>query len=252
MVYDLKNRNVLVTGGSRGLGALTAERFAEEGANVVINYASSASAAEELAEKLKVTYGVQAAAIQADVGEESECHRLISDTIEVLGGLDIIISNAGWTRIAAFSNLTSLTGDEWDKCWAVNTKATLFLLQSALPTFTANPEGGVVLITSSAAATNATGSSMAYSVSKAAGLHLMKCLAATQGPKVRVNAVQPGLLLTEWGRTFGEAKVEAATKKTKLGRLGGLDDTAEAFVYLAKADTVTGASLKIDGGAFEN
>lgn len=102
----------------------------------------------------------------------------------------------------------------------------------------------MVLVTSSAAATNATGSSMAYSVSKAAGLHLMKCLAATQGPKVRVNAVQPGMLLTEWGRAFGEAKVEAA-KRTKLGRLGGLEDTAEAFVYLAKADTVTGASLKI-------
>jgi NAD(P)-dependent dehydrogenase (short-subunit alcohol dehydrogenase family) len=87
---------------------------------------------------------------------------------------------------------------EWDKCWAVNCKANMHLFRNALPTFNANPEGGVFLMTSSIAGLAVTGSSMAYSVSKAAGLQLMKSLAKTQGPKVRVNAIAPGLLLTEW------------------------------------------------------
>jgi NAD(P)-dependent dehydrogenase (short-subunit alcohol dehydrogenase family) len=127
----------------------------------------------------------------------------------------------------------------------VNVKANLFLLQTALPTFAANADGGVLLITSSCAATNTTGSSMAYSVSKAAGLHLMKCLAATQGPKIRVDAIQPGLLLTEWGQKFGEEKIQMATDKAGLKKLASLEDCAEAFVYLAKADTVTGAAVRI-------
>jgi NAD(P)-dependent dehydrogenase (short-subunit alcohol dehydrogenase family) len=147
--------------------------------------------------------------------------------------------------MGAFTDLSALSSADWDKCFAVNVKANLFLLQAAEDSFKANPDGGVFLITSSAAATNPQGSSMAYSVSKAAGLHLMKCLAATQGPKVRVDAIQPGLLLTEWGRKFGEEKIKAATEKAGLKRLASLEDCAEAFVYLAKADTVTGAAVRI-------
>ncbi|KAI5785662.1 hypothetical protein FPQ18DRAFT_368701 [Pyronema domesticum] len=254
-MYTLTNRNVLITGGSRGLGAVTAERFAKEGCNIAINYLNSSTAAEELAKRLTETYGVKCVTIQADMALEEDCHRLVKDTLSPttgLGGLDILIHNAGWTKIGTFSDIASLTGPEWDKCMAVNCKAALFLMQSSLSTFNSNPNGGVVLMTSSCAATNCGGSSMAYSVSKAAGLHLMKCLAATQGPKIRVNAIQPGLLMTEWGRGFGEEKIKKATEKTKLGTLGSLEDCAEGYVYLAKADTVTGASLKIDGGAHEH
>ena len=103
-----------------------------------------------------------------------------------------------------------MTEAEWDKAWAINTKAHLHLLRAALPHFTtANPEGGVFLTTASTAGVSTSGSSMAYSVSKAAGLHLVKCLAATQGPKIRCNAVLPGLLLTEWGDQFGQERIEA-------------------------------------------
>lgn len=97
-------------------------------------------------------------------------------------------------RLRAYANVLTRT----QKCWAVNCKGNLHLFRKALPTFNANPEGGVYLMTSSIAGIGPHGSSMAYSVSKAAGLQLMKCLATTQGPKVRVNAVLPGLLLTEW------------------------------------------------------
>ncbi|KAI5845444.1 hypothetical protein BZA05DRAFT_476604 [Tricharina praecox] len=251
-MYDLKSRNILITGGSRGLGAVTAERFAREGANVVINYVSSSAAAEALAAELAAKYGVKAVAIQADMAIEKECHGLVVATLAALGGLDVIISNAGWTRKCVFSDVSGVSSEDWDRCYAINVKANLFLLQAALPTFNANPEGGALLVTSSAAATNTTGSSMAYAVSKAAGLHLMKCLAATQGPKVRVNAIQPGLLLTEWGMGFGEEKIKMATENAGLKKLATVEDCAEAFVFLAKADTVTGAAVRIDGGQFNH
>ncbi|KAI5784587.1 hypothetical protein EDC01DRAFT_201192 [Geopyxis carbonaria] len=252
MVYSLKNRNILITGGSRGLGAATAEKFAAEGANIVVNYVSAADRAAALVELLQTKYGVKAVAIQADVSTESACQRLVAESLTALGGLDIIISNAGWTRISpTFSSLTSVSTDDWDLMYAINVKATAHLLAAASATFNANPDGGVVLITSSTAATNAAGSSIAYAVSKAAGLHLMRCLAASQGPKVRVSAVLPGLLLTEWGMEFPAEKREAATRKAVLGKLPTVEDCADVFVTLAKADTVTGAAVKVDGGMFE-
>lgn len=141
---------------------------------------------------------MKAICIQADCGVPEDNTRLVRETIEGLGGLDIIIANAGWTRFADFANLNDLSLEEWNKCWACNVMAHLQLLQAAGPTFNANEEGGAYIITSSIAGVATTGSSMGYSVTKAAGLHLMKCMAATQGPKLRINAILPGLLLTEW------------------------------------------------------
>jgi len=101
------------------------------------------------------------------------------------------------TRCASSHPNDWLSTDRY-KCWAVNVKGQMALLRAALPTFNANAEGGAMIITSSVAGTSLSGSSMAYSVTKCAQLHLMRCLAQTQGPKIRINAVLPGLLLTEW------------------------------------------------------
>lgn len=92
----------------------------------------------------------------------------------------------------------------------------MHILRAALPTLTANADGGVFLTTASTAGVSVGGSSMPYSVTKAAGLHLVKCLAATQGPNVRVNAVLPGLLLTEWGQQFGEERIDQVRKASYL------------------------------------
>ncbi|KAL7273100.1 hypothetical protein RUND412_004059 [Rhizina undulata] len=250
MTLVLKGKNILITGGSRGLGAVTAERFAREGSNVVINYVSSGDRAEALAGKIMVEYGVKAVTIQADVAKEESCVRLVQEGIKALGGLDVIISNAGWTKISNFSDLYALNEEEWDKCWAVNVKANMHLLRAALPTFNANPEGGALLITSSVAASNPSGSAIAYSVTKAAGLHLMRCLAQSQGPKIRVNAIQPGLLLTEWGQQFPKERIEAMTQACKLKKVPTIEECAEAFVFMAKSPGMTGSAVKIDGGLF--
>ncbi|RPA91285.1 NAD(P)-binding protein [Choiromyces venosus 120613-1] len=250
MSLSLRNKNVLVTGGSRGLGACVVQRFAAEGANVVINYVSAADRAEALAKQVREEYGVKALVICADVGSDAECKRLVKETVEGLGGLDVIISNAGWTKVSDWKDLYALGEEEWDKCWAVNVKANLHLLRAALPTFNANPDGGSLLITSSIAGIQTFGSAMAYSVSKAAGLHLMRCLAYTQGPKVRVNAVQPGLLMTEWGRNFPEEAIERTRERSKLKVAPTVEECADAFVLMAKSSSMTSSTLKIDGGLY--
>ncbi|KAJ5254890.1 hypothetical protein N7505_010041 [Penicillium chrysogenum] len=206
MPYSLSGRNVLITGGSRGLGALAAEKFASEGSNVAINYMSSKEVADKLASDIASKYGVKAVVIQGDAGVKDDCINAVKTTIEKLGGLDIIISNA---------------------CWSVNVKSSLHLFKAALPTFNANPEGGVFLITASIAGIMPSGSSLPYAVSKAASIHLMKCLAKTQGAKVRVNAILPGLLLTEWPE---------------------VEDCADMFITLAKNASITGQAVQIDSG----
>lgn len=132
------------------------------------------------------------------MSKESDCTKSVQETISKLGGIDIIISNAGYTRFSQFDDLNATTSEDWDKCYAVNVKAQVYLLREANPTFNANADGGVFIMSSSIAGLKTGGSSLPYSVTKSAQLHLMKCLAATQGPKVRVNAICPGILLTEW------------------------------------------------------
>ncbi|EKG21828.1 Short-chain dehydrogenase/reductase SDR [Macrophomina phaseolina MS6] len=249
MPYDLKGRNVLITGGSRGLGATLARTFAAEGCNVAINFQSSESAAQGLAKAIEQEHGVKVTTIKADVGVSAECERCVQETVKALGGLDILIGNAGYTKFTSdWGDLDALSEQDWDKCWAVNVKGKLALMRAAGPIFRANPEGGVFLITSSIAGVSQGGSSMAYSVTKAAQLHLMKCLATSQGEKIRINAVLPGLLLTDWGNLYGEERIKALKDKAALKRETDIQDCANAFVMLAKNTSITGAKIQIDAG----
>lgn len=154
--------------------------------------------------------------IAGDAGKQADCKRCVEGTISAFGGLDVIIANAGWTKFTEFADLEAMTEGEWDKCWATNVKGPKFLVSAALPTFKANPEGGAVIITSSVAAQSLGGSSMAYSVTKAAQVHLMKCMAQTQGKEVRINAVLPGLLLTDWGLVYGDERIKMLKDRAAL------------------------------------
>ncbi|KAM0711822.1 hypothetical protein Q7P35_001191 [Cladosporium inversicolor] len=248
MPYSLKGRNVLITGGSRGLGAEIACAFAAEGSNIAINYANNASAAQTLASELESKHGVRATILKADAGSTSEVTSLVKDATTALGGLDIVIANAGWTRFSEFADLDALTDDEWDRCWKTNVLGVKALAAAAVPVFNSNAEGGVVLVTSSIAGRSIGGSSMAYSVTKAAQLHLVKCVAKTQGKKVRCNAVLPGLLLTEWGLEYGEEKIGALKEAAVLGRETDLQDCANMFVSLAQNTSITGQHIQVDSG----
>jgi NAD(P)-dependent dehydrogenase (short-subunit alcohol dehydrogenase family) len=136
------------------------------------------------------------------MGIEADCKRVVQETLTQLGGLDIIIANAGYTRFCTFSDLNSPTTEDWDQCFAVNVKSLHYLLREALPTFNSNPDGGSFIVTSSIAAVRIGGSSLPYNITKAAQVQWVKCMAGTQGPRVRVNAVLPGWLATEWVSNF--------------------------------------------------
>ncbi|KAI9654544.1 MAG: hypothetical protein M1821_006634 [Bathelium mastoideum] len=248
MSLNLNGRKVLVTGGARGIGAKIVARFAAEGCDVAINYLNSQDIAESLAKRVQLEHGVKAVTIQGDMAHTADCKALVRKAVEALGGLDVLISNAGNTKIAAFDDLHALSEEDWDHTWNVLTKANVFLLQEALPTFNANPEGGVFLIMSSLAGLITNGSSMAYSVTRAATLHLMQCLAQTQGPKVRVNAVCPGFVSTERSETLGPERIKGFEEMATLKRLTTREEVADAFVFLAKNPAMTGERIRIDSG----
>ncbi|KAH9828363.1 cis-1,2-dihydro-1,2-dihydroxynaphthalene dehydrogenase [Teratosphaeria destructans] len=249
MPYSLQGRNVLVTGGSRGLGAVICQKFAAEGCNLAINYSTNEAPALALAESLRQKHReIQIVVLKGDAGVLTDCEHLVQATVQALGGLDGIIANAGWTKFTDFADLDALTEAEWDKCWATNVKGPHALTRAARPHFTANPAGGFCILTSSVAGKSLSGSSMAYSVTKAAQLHLMKCLARTQGPQIRINAVLPGLLLTEWGNRYGEERIREIRGAAALGRETDLEDCADAFVMLAKNTSMTGQNVHVDSG----
>ncbi|KFY86387.1 hypothetical protein V498_07516 [Pseudogymnoascus sp. VKM F-4517 (FW-2822)] len=233
-----------------GLGALICDKFAQQGANVVINYISSSAAAEEIAKTIEAEHGVKAFAVRGDMGVEADCVRLVEESIEKLGGLDVIVSNAGWTRFSSIPDLHATTTADWDTCFAVNVKAQNYLLRTALPTFTANPEGGAFIMTSSIAGVATSGSSLPYCVTKAAQLQLMRVFAASQGPKVRCNAVCPGLLLTEWGQKYPESMIKFLEEKAYLKKVTDLEDCAQSFIDIARNSSMTGQKIVVGEFSF--
>jgi NAD(P)-dependent dehydrogenase (short-subunit alcohol dehydrogenase family) len=208
-------------------------RLAEPRAFKAINYAHNESRAEALLEELDQIPRTMAAPsprfslFKADVGDRPSLQALVRDTVATFGRLDIVISNAGWTRVTDFADLEQgIAEEDWDRCFLYNVKAHLWLMHAAKSELERNE--GAFVTTASVAGVKPSGSSLAYSVTKAACIHLTKGLAVICGPRVRVNAVSPGLLLTEWGMKFPEEKREAAREATKLKRL----PTVEVSLFL--------------------
>ncbi|KAI9705211.1 MAG: hypothetical protein M1820_005358 [Bogoriella megaspora] len=247
-MYNLKGRKVLVTGGARGIGAAIVRKFAAEGSDIAINYLNSQDAAASLAKEMQDEYGINTTIIQGDMSRMADCKALVKRSIEVLGGLDVIISNAGNTKIAPFEDIYALSEEDWDHAHNVLTKSNIFLLQEALPTFNANPDGGVLLIMSSLAGLITNGSSLAYSVHRAAQLQLTQCLAQTHGPKVRVNAVCPGLVDTDRTAVFSEERRNLYKEMAVMKRITTQEEVADTFIYLAKNSGLTGERIRVDSG----
>ncbi|KAH8703716.1 NADP(+)-dependent dehydrogenase [Talaromyces proteolyticus] len=248
MPFSLKGKRVLVTAGSRGLGAEICQKFAEEGCNVAINYYTNVEAAQSLANRLIEEYSVKACIIKGDTTVAEDNERLINETKANFGGLDVVIANAGWTRFAKPGDIYDLSIDEWNTCWNANVLSHLQLMQAAKPILEQNPEGGAYILTSSITGITPAGSSIGYSVTKSAALHLMKHFAFCFGPKIRVNAVLPGILLTDQGKKFGDAQIKNLQEKAALKHETYLDDCADVYVSLSKNTSITGQQIVVDSG----
>ena len=161
-------------------------------------------------------------AFQADVGDRPSIQNLVQQTVAKFGRLDVVVSNAGWTRITNFANLEEgMVDEDWDRCFLYNVKAHLWLVHAAKEHL--EKTQGAVVTTASVAGVKPSGSSLPYSVTKAALVHLSKSLATICAPHIRVNSVSPGLLLTEWGMQFPEEKREATREASKLKRLATIE-----------------------------
>ncbi|KAK9455562.1 hypothetical protein V1511DRAFT_498113 [Dipodascopsis uninucleata] len=260
MVYFLKDRVVLISGSSAGLGAELARAFAAEGCHLVLNHSSnsesSVARAKATEESLKSEFpNTKVKFVVADCAVSADNVRLVKEAILASqewgfeGRLDGIIANAGWTRFSDIADLSAPFEEDFDKCFAVNVKSPWILLREAAPVMKSNPDGGFMLFSSSVAGENPAGSSLPYCVSKAANLHLMTCMAAHQSPKIRINAVKPGVLPTDWGYQFGEERYNQMIESSRLKVPNTLENCALIYVMLAKNNSVTGESITIDGGS---
>ncbi|KAK5328388.1 hypothetical protein LTR93_002173 [Exophiala xenobiotica] len=258
----------LVTASSAGLGAATVKALAPY-FRVVVNYNSRAEKAQEVitqASAIKpLTYSdtdtdndkqqqPRFHAIKADISSRSEIQRLVAETVDVMGRLDVVVSNAGWTRLTNFFDIDQqVNEDDWDKCFNLNVKAHLWLLYAAKDHLekAADEEGGIggaFVTVASLAGVRPSGSSLPYSVTKAAEIHLTKGLAIICGRKIRCNSVSPGLMMTEWGNKFPEAKVKATTEKSALKSTASPEDVAEQIRTLILSKSITGQNIVMDCG----
>lgn len=203
-----------------------------------INYANNQSRAKDLIaelEKVPSTASSKASprfeSIQADVGDRASVQDLVKKTVAKFGRIDVVVSNAGWTRVTNFNNLEEgMVDEDWDRCFLYNVKSHLWLMHAAKAEL--EKSEGAFITTASIAGVKPSGSSLPYAVTKAASIHLSKSLAVICAPKIRVNSVSPGLLLTEWGMKFPEEKREAAKNATKLKRLATVEVCLSLFAEL--------------------
>ncbi|CAK7233800.1 hypothetical protein SBRCBS47491_008734 [Sporothrix bragantina] len=247
----------LVTAGSAGLGAAIARTLAVDcGMSVVINYAHNAARATSLVETLQKEVAEKPGSSQqtfhtvaADLQRPGDVKQLVADTLALTGGkLDAVISNVGWTRMTDFFDLEQgVVEEDWDRCFDVNVKGHMRLfhaVRSALD----KAEDGVFISTASVAGVKPSGSSLPYAVTKAALIHLVKSLAIIAAPGVRVNSVSPGIMLTDWGKSFPQEKLDKAKDASKLKRFATVDDVARQVRVFVESSTITGQNAVIDAG----
>ena len=239
--FELQGKVALVTGSSRGIGAATARTLAGAGVVVVVNSATSVEAGETLAAELP-----GASYVQGDIADATQAEALVATAVERHGRLDILVNNAGTTAVIPHTDFAAATPDVWRRIFGVNVIGTWQVTVAALPHLRRSGQGAIVNVSSLAGA-RAVGSSIPYAASKAALSHMTVLLANVLGPEIRVNAVAPGLVDTEW--TADWDTVRAFVKaQAPLQRSGQPEDIAEVILFLVGARHVTGEVVLIDGG----
>ena len=238
---ELSGVVAIVTGSSSGIGERTAQRLSELGASVVVNSANSVAAGQAVADALPG----ESLYVQADISDKEQGQALLDATIERFGQLDLLVNNAGWTTVVPHGDLDALTDEIFLKTFEVNVFGTWFLTKAAMPLLRQSADGHVVNITS-VAGVRPVGSSIAYSMTKAALNQMTRLLAKSHGP-VRVNAVAPGLVATPWTSDW-DALHAGVAAMAPLHRSATPDDCAEAVLALVRNKYVTGEVFVVDGG----
>lgn len=236
-------KTVLITGGSRGIGAAAVAAFANAGWQVVLNYCSSEQAAKELA----AHWPGRVLAVRADVRDRAQVENMFRKAEEVFGGVDALISNAGVAQQKLF---TDLTAEEWQRMLDIHLTGAFHCCQCALPHMI-HQKWGRILTVSSMWGQVGGSCEVAYSAAKAGLIGLTKALAQEEGPSgITVNCVAPGVIETDMMAGFSAEDKQALADETPVGTLGTPEQVADALLFLAgdNASYITGQVLGVNGG----
>ncbi len=245
---DFKDKVILVTGASRGIGAQIAKDFAAQGGKIAINYAGSREAAEEVAQMI-TSCGSECRTYQADVSSLEQVEAMIKKIEEDLGPVDILVNNAGLTRDNLFMRMKE---EEWDKVIDTNLKGVFNCSKVVIRGMIKKRAGKIINISSVVALSGNPGQTN-YAASKAGVIGFTKSLAQELGSRnIQVNALAPGYIQTAMTDAIPEAIKDELLKKIPAARIGSAEDISSAALFLAsdKASYITGQVLSVNGGLY--
>lgn len=239
-------KTVIVTGGSRGIGAATCIRFAELGYNVILNYNNSREAAVMLAQSQR-QLGRSVFPCRADVSDRAAVEKMVDNVIREFGSIDVLVNNAG---IACQELFTKVSMDDWNQMIAVNLTGVFNCTQAVLPHMIKNHSGSIINVSSVWGETGAS-CEVPYSTVKAGIIGMTKALAKEVGPSgIRVNCVAPGVISTKMNEHLSLEDMNSLIDETPLCRIGEADEVATSITFLASEDSsfITGHVLSVNGG----
>lgn len=243
---DLKGKNCLITGGSRGIGRSIAEYFSTLGANVAITYASSKDAAEDVVKVMKEN-GVEAMSLQADAVDFEKAEEVINTVVSEWGSLDVVVNNAGITK----DNLIlRMNEEQWDAVINTNLKS-VFNYSKAATKPMMRARGGSIINIGSVVGISGNAGQSNYAASKAGIIGFTKSFAKELASRnIRANVVAPGYIMTEMTGTLDEKVLESIKEETPLGRAGNPEEVASSVAFLASdlSSYITGETIRVDGG----
>ena len=253
MLNDLKDKVVLITGSSTGIGAAAAVAFGKLGARVAVHYNSSQGPAEEVLDRVKAT-GAQAILLKGDVLESAQCQRLVDETVKAFGRIDILINNAG--ALVQRVPIEEITDELFDNVVYLNVRSAMMCTAAAVAAMRQQGQGGVVINVTSVAARHGGGAGASlYAGSKGFVSTMTRGLAKELvKDNIRVNAVAPGVITTPFHERFSTPQMLEGFRATiPMNRLGTAEECAGAFVYLASEEMsgyVTGQIIEVNGGQY--
>ena len=248
MDHPMQDKVALVTGGSRGIGRAIALKLAEQGANVAVLYAGNAEAAEATVRDIEAL-GRKALAVQCDVADFDQVTAAVSQVKEALGGVDVLVNNAGVTKDKLALRMSP---EEFDRVLSVNLNGTFHMIRALYADFMRRRSGRIINIASIAGVMGNAGQAN-YAASKAGVIGLTKTIARELAPRgVTCNAIAPGFIETDMTANMNQAAFEAMTKTIPLARVGKPEDVANLAAFLAGdgAAYITGAVIHVDGGLY--
>ncbi len=239
---ELSNKNVFVTGSTRGIGLAIAHKFASLGANVVLNGRSAIS--EELLAQF-ANYGVKVVAISGDVSDNADAKRMVDEAMAALGSVDILVNNAGITKDGMALRMSE---EDFDAVLKINLTGTFNMTQAVLKPMTKARAGAIINLSSVVGLTGNAGQAN-YAASKAGVIGFSKSIAREVAARnVRVNVIAPGFIESDMTAVLSDKVKDAMMGQIPMKRFGQAEEVAEVAVFLAKQEYLTGQVLAVDGG----